>query len=87
MTEIGVVLERHDDNTNHMVKTTHRLAGDSQTSLNCEHVLSYVTLIGVQSSGESRPGLFLSPTRGYAVSDQIADEGVNDLVFPQYWVL
>ena len=81
------LLEEHDEDPGHMRQVLDKQGETPQRLSVCEHVSKCVTLAGVRGSGEKRTGLLLSPTRGYHVSDIIADEGVNDLIFPRYWVL
>ena len=81
------LLDEHEKDSSHMRDVVDVIAASPTRPSLCEHISKIATLVGATRSGENRTGLLLTPTRGYNVSEAIADEGVNDLIFPRFWVL
>ena len=53
----------------------------------CEHESEYLKLQVYQHMEDGVVAAFLFPLRGYLISDTVLEEGWNDAVFPEYYVL
>jgi hypothetical protein len=80
--EISNALVEHERSADHM-----GAAGEGrERNWACSHQLGYVELSAIARQQDALPEMFLKPTEGFLLADELLGIGWNDYVFPTYFV-
>ena len=85
--DLDRIIKEHESNPEHMRESTGILPGRVERQKVCQHQLGYLDLHVYEDLEDGAVTAFLIPSRGFLVSDIVLEEGWNDVVFPQYYIL
>jgi len=84
--DLDRIIEEHESNPEHMREST-GLLGRPERKKICQHESEYLKLQVHQHLEDGAVSTFLFPSRGFLISDTTLEEGWNDVVFPEYYVI
>ncbi len=84
--DVDKIIAEHESNSEHMRESTGIVVGRTERMKVCQHESEYLRL-QVYEDLDGAVTAFLSPSRGFLISDTVFEEGWNDVVFPKYYVV
>ncbi len=88
LSDIDRVLEEHENlPPTHLREFTSTPSGPPRRLKACEHLSETVTLRRYHDLDTNVVSETLAPSRGYGITDRTMEEGLDEVVFPRYFVI